>query len=133
MWYAQRDLPYELDATLRTLGTTDLGGSINTPKKFFGAHHRIVPGLDGGRRLVGFNFSEEPSGGLLNFFEYDEQFRLLYKTTRLLKVCTLSRCNAQCHILNIAPCFMYVLKYSDKGFANSDAKVLWIFISIQVA
>ncbi|CAL8462447.1 g1980 [Coccomyxa elongata] len=84
----ERDLPYELDTTLRTLGTTDLGGSINTPKKFFGAHHRIVPGPDGGRRLVGFNFSEEPSGGLLNFFEYDEQFRLLYKTTRLLKGAT---------------------------------------------
>lgn len=86
----QRDLPYELDATLRTLGTTDLGGSINTPKKFFGAHHRIVTsaenGAAGGRRLIGFNFSEEPSGGLLHFFEYDEQFRLLHKTTRLLKV-----------------------------------------------
>ena len=33
----QRDLPYELDATLRTLGTTTLDGSINTPKAFFGA------------------------------------------------------------------------------------------------
>jgi hypothetical protein len=75
-----------MDATLRTLGTTDLGGSINTPKKFFGAHHRIVDGPNGDRCLVGFNFSEEPSGGLLNFFEYDEQFRLLHKTTRLLKV-----------------------------------------------
>ncbi len=100
MWHAQRDLPYELDTTLRTLGTTDLGGSINTPKKFFGAHHRIVPGLDGGRRLVGFNFSEEPSGGLLNFFEYDEQFRLLYKTTRLLKV------RVPQHIPCIVPCQM---------------------------
>ncbi|KAK9906660.1 hypothetical protein WJX75_005713 [Coccomyxa subellipsoidea] len=84
----ERDLPYEMDATLRTLGTTDLGGSINTPKKFFGAHHRIVDGPNGDRCLVGFNFSEEPSGGLLNFFEYDEQFRLLHKTTRLLKGAT---------------------------------------------
>lgn len=28
----QRDLPYELDDTLRTLGQTDLGGSISGPK-----------------------------------------------------------------------------------------------------
>ena len=51
-----------------------------------GAHHRILTQPDGSRRLVGFNFSEEPSGGLLHFFEYDEQFRLLHKTTRLLQV-----------------------------------------------
>jgi hypothetical protein len=41
---------------------------------------------DGSRRLIAFNFSEEPSGGLLHFFEYDDQFRLLHKTTRLLPV-----------------------------------------------
>ena len=83
----QRDLPYELDNRLHTLGTTDLGGSIDTPKKFFGAHHRIVAaGPDGrSRRLIGFNFAEEPTGGLLHFFEYDEEFRLLHKTTHLLK------------------------------------------------
>lgn len=52
---------------------------------FFGAHHRIVAAPGGGRRLVGFNFSEEAAGGLLNFFEYDERFSLLHKTTRLLK------------------------------------------------
>ena len=122
LWHVQRDLPYELDATLRTLGTTDLDGSINTPKKFFGAHHRIVPGPGGARRLVGFNFSEEPSGGLLNFFEYDEQFRLLYKTTRLLKVRTLPPA-CYCSMPDPQKCAIYFVSfsiYSERDFAASS-------------
>jgi hypothetical protein len=47
-----------------------------------------VAAADGSRRLIGFNLSEEPTGGLLHFFEYDEEFRLLHKTARLLKVRT---------------------------------------------
>lgn len=76
----QRDLPYEMTADLRTVGQTDLDGSIDTEKKFFGAHYRIKPESDGARRLIGFNFSEAGSDASLCFWEYDEDFKQIEKT-----------------------------------------------------
>jgi len=55
----QRDLPYELDHDLKTLGTTTLGGAVDTEKQFFGAHYRVVSEPDTSKRLIGFNFVEE--------------------------------------------------------------------------
>ncbi|KAK9824995.1 hypothetical protein WJX81_007215 [Elliptochloris bilobata] len=79
----ERDLPYEMDAELKTIGHTDLGCSIDTPK-FFGAHHRVELDAHGHERLVGFNASEEANSALVNFFEYDEDFRLLQKAMHRL-------------------------------------------------
>eukprot|EP00884_Botryococcus_braunii_P006857 jgi/Botrbrau1/16172/Bobra.0272s0007.1 len=76
----ERDLPYALDNSLRTLGQTDLEGTVDTPKAFFGAHYRVERGSGSPGRLVAFNFSEEPTSALLHFFEYDEDFKLLHKS-----------------------------------------------------
>jgi len=55
--------------------------------RFFGAHHRVELDAAGQERLVGFNFSEEPTGALVNFFEYEPAgFRLLSKATHQLEV-----------------------------------------------
>ena len=54
--------------------------------RFFGAHLRTELYADGNESLVGFNASEEPTSALLNFFEYDSGFRLLYKATHRLQV-----------------------------------------------
>jgi hypothetical protein len=56
-------------------------------RRFFGAHHRVELDAAGQERLVGFNFSEEPTGALVNFFEYESAgFRLLSKATHRLEV-----------------------------------------------
>lgn len=75
----QRDLPYQLDNDLKTLGTTTLDGAIDTDKQFFGAHYRAVTEADGSQRLVGFNFAEEAQGGVVHFWEFDENFNRLTK------------------------------------------------------
>ena len=54
--------------------------------RFFGAHNRIELDASGSERLVGFNFAEEPTGALVNFFEYDPGFRLVHKATHRLEV-----------------------------------------------
>lgn len=38
----QRDLPYQLDNDLKTIGTTNLNGAVDTDKQYFGAHYRAV-------------------------------------------------------------------------------------------
>ncbi len=86
----QRDLPYELDNDLRTLGKTTLGGAVDTEKQFFGAHYRIVSEPDASKRLIGFNFVEETTlsggNGVVHFWEFDESFNRLHKTQHKMPV-----------------------------------------------
>ncbi|DBB06748.1 hypothetical protein WJX82_009214 [Trebouxia sp. C0006] len=80
----ERDLPYELDNDLKTLGKTTLGGAVDTEKQFFGAHYRVVSEPDASKRLIGFNFVEETTlsggNGVVHFWEFDESFKRLHKT-----------------------------------------------------
>jgi len=83
----QRDLPWELDSSLQTVGRTDLGGTVGAVgKPNFGSHFRIFTEEDGSKRLVGTSFDEDLSQGKLTFFEYNEQMELLYRTTAELPV-----------------------------------------------
>ena len=82
----QRDLPYQLDSDLKTMGTTTLSNAIDTDKQFFGAHYRTVTDSDGSRRLVGFNFTEEAQGGVVHFWEFDDKFNRLSKAQVKLPV-----------------------------------------------
>lgn len=82
----QRDLPYELTSALETVGQTDFNGTIDSEKKFFGAHYRIMKEADGSDRLIGFNFAEQANSALVNVWEYDADFNMLHKTTREIKV-----------------------------------------------
>lgn len=86
----QRDLPYQLDNNLKTLGKTTLGGAVDTEKQFFGAHFRITTEPDESRRLVGFNFLEETTlgggNGIVHFWEFDESFKQLHKTQHKMPV-----------------------------------------------
>lgn len=75
----QRDLPYQLDNDLKTVGTTNLSNAIDTEKQYFGAHYRSVTEPDGSHRLVGFNFTEEAQSGVVNFWEFDDKFKRLSK------------------------------------------------------
>ena len=63
---------------------------MDTAKKYFGAHYRVVLEPDGARRLVGFNFAEETSlgggNGLVHFWEFDESFDELHKTQHRMQV-----------------------------------------------
>ncbi|KAK9808604.1 hypothetical protein WJX72_000386 [[Myrmecia] bisecta] len=81
----ERDLPYELDEQLRTLGQTDLGGSIKSACRQWGAHYRVETRADGAQRLIGFNATETPQGNRVNFWEYDETFKCLHSTPYLLE------------------------------------------------
>ena len=71
----QRDLPWELDSALRTLGRSSLGETLGrsagTPANF-GSHCRVTVEADGSRRLIGSSFQEGPLSGELIFMEYDE-------------------------------------------------------------
>ena len=83
----QRDLPWELDSALQTVGRTDLGGTVGAVgKPNFGSHFRIFTEEDGSKRLVGTSFDEDLQQGKLTFFEYNEQMELLYRTTAELPV-----------------------------------------------
>ena len=83
----QRDLPWELDSSLQTVGRTDLGGTVGAVgKPNFGSHFRIFTEEDGSKRLVGTSFDEDLQQGKLTFFEYNEQMELLYRTTAELPV-----------------------------------------------
>lgn len=75
----QRDLPYQLDNDLKTVGTTNLSDAIDTEKQYFGAHYRSVTEPDGSHRLIGFNFTEEAQNGVVNFWEFDDKFKRLSK------------------------------------------------------
>lgn len=96
----QRDLPYQLDNDLKTRGTTTLGNAIDTEKQFFGAHYRTVTEPDGSHRLVGFNFSEEAQGGVVNFWEFDDKFKRLSKEQVKLPVSDSCTLNSQCSVLS---------------------------------
>ena len=83
----QRDLPWELDSSLQTVGRTDLGGTVGAVgKPNFGSHFRIFTEEDGSKRLVGTSFDEDLRQGKLTFFEYNERMELLYRTTAELPV-----------------------------------------------
>lgn len=86
----QRDLPYQLDNDLKTLGKTTLGGAVDTEKQFFGAHYRVVSEPDASKRLIGFNFVEETTlsggNGVVHFWEFDESFKRLHKTQHKMPV-----------------------------------------------
>lgn len=94
----QRDLPYQLDNDLKTVGTTNLSDAIDTEKQYFGAHYRSVTESDGSRRLVGFNFTEEAQDGVVNFWEFDDKFKRLSKEIVKLPVreCCMIPCSL-CH------------------------------------
>ena len=84
----QRDLPWELDSSLETVGRTDLGGTVGAVgKPNFGSHFRVFAEDDGSKRLVGTSFEEDLRQGKLTFFEYNERMELLYRTTAELPVC----------------------------------------------
>jgi hypothetical protein len=87
---AQRDLPWELDSSLHTVGRTDLGGTVGAVgKPNFGSHFRVFTEDDGSKRLVGTSFDEDMRQGNLTFFEYNEHMELLYRTTAELPVSVL--------------------------------------------
>lgn len=87
MPHAQRDLPWELDSSLHTVGRTDLAGTVGAVgKPNFGSHFRVFTEDDGSKRLVGTSFDEEMRQGNLTFFEYNEHMELLYRTTAELPV-----------------------------------------------
>lgn len=81
----ERDLPYVLSNDLETLGQTDISGTVDTEKKFFGAHFRIMHEADGTQRLIAFNFSEGPTSAKLCVWEYDDKWNMLHKTARDIK------------------------------------------------
>ncbi len=86
----QRDLPWELNSSLQTVGRTDLGGTVGAVgKPNFGSHFRVFTEDDGSKRLVGTSFDEDLRQGKLTFFEYNERMELLYRTTAELPVLTL--------------------------------------------
>ena len=101
----QRDLPWELDSSLHTVGRTDLEGTIGAVgKPNFGSHFRIFTEEDGSRRLVGTSFEEDLRQGKLTFFEYSEDMDLLYRTTAELPVWSfscVSSSSSACRILSI--------------------------------
>ena len=82
----QRDLPYQLDHNLKTLGTTNIDGAIDTDKQYFGAHYRAISEADGSKRLVGFNFTEEAQDGVVHFWEFDDQFHKISKVQHKMPV-----------------------------------------------
>ena len=87
MLWLQRDLPWELDSSLHTVGRTDLDGTVGAVgKPNFGSHFRVFVEDDGSKRLVGTSFDEDLRQGKLTFFEYNEQMELLYRTTAELPV-----------------------------------------------
>ena len=74
----ERDLPYELkDVDLKTSGTTDLDGAIDSP--YFSAHNRILTEADGSKRLVAFSSSEAMLDNELIVWEFDEDGRQVQK------------------------------------------------------
>lgn len=80
----ERDLPYEMEGSdLKTVGTTDLGGAIDSP--YFSAHNRIVTSEDGSRRLVAFSSSEAVMDNELVIWEFDEAGRQVERTAVVLK------------------------------------------------
>lgn len=81
----QRDLPWELDSGLRTLGRSSLGATLGAPANF-GSHCRVATEADGSRRLVGSSFQEGLLAGELTFLEYDERMRLLHRSSAPLPV-----------------------------------------------
>ena len=91
----QRDLPWELDSALRTLGRSSLGETLGrsagTPANF-GSHCRVTVEADGSRRLIGSSFQEGPLSGELIFMEYDEDMRLMHRTSAALPVCKYISC-----------------------------------------
>lgn len=99
MLLLQRDLPYQLDNDLKTVGTTTLGNAIDTEKQFFGAHYRSVTESDGSHRLIGFNFTEEAQGGVVNFWEFDDNFKRLSKEEVKLPVS--GCCMPQSYIISV--------------------------------
>jgi hypothetical protein len=84
-WHAQRDLPWELDSRLRTLGRSSLGASLGGPANF-GSHCRVTTEAHGSRRLIGSSFREGLLAGELTFLEYDEHMRLLHRSSAPLPV-----------------------------------------------
>ena len=78
----QRDLPWELNSSLQTMGRTDLDGTVGAVgKPNFGSHFRVFVEDDGSKRLVGTSFDEDLRQGKLTFFEFNDQMELLYRTT----------------------------------------------------
>ncbi|BDA40369.1 beta,beta-carotene 15,15'-dioxygenase [Coccomyxa sp. Obi] len=90
----ERDLPWELDSALCTLGRTNLGntlGCAGSPANF-GSHVRtfrqdtralfdVSREEDGSERLIGSSFAESLTKGTLTFWEYGEDLQLLCRTT----------------------------------------------------
>ena len=84
-WRVQRDLPWELDSRLHTMGRSSLGGTLGAPANF-GSHCRVTTEADGSRRLIGSSFQEGLLSGELTFLEYDEHMRLLHRTSAQMPV-----------------------------------------------
>ena len=80
----ERDLPYELAGPdLKTVGTTDLDGAIDSP--YFSAHNRIITMGDGSKRLVAFSSSEAMLDNEIVVWEFDEAGKQVARTAVVLK------------------------------------------------